>query len=101
MLLQIQQGSKSAWPPIKLQGVPRVYQTQRILDQKIILNDYQGEYLNFQSTILAMKTKEITDKYLNEIINKIHKKINSQTHKRGILYSQLNILEDILGSYLK
>jgi len=33
----------SAWRRIDLKGVSRIYKTPRILDQKILLTDYQGE----------------------------------------------------------
>ena len=43
MLEAINQEPLSAWRRIKLEGVSRVYQTPKILDQKITLKDYQGK----------------------------------------------------------
>jgi transposase len=42
MLQQINQEPLSAWRRIKLEGISRVYQTPKILDQKIPLRDYSG-----------------------------------------------------------
>ena len=42
MLRQIDQKPLSAWRRIKLEGISRVYQTPKILDQRITLKDYQG-----------------------------------------------------------
>ena len=42
MLQEIHKEPISAWRRIELQGVSRIYRTPRILDRKIVLNDYEG-----------------------------------------------------------
>ncbi|MFW6147984.1 MAG: hypothetical protein ACOC6B_06300 [Thermodesulfobacteriota bacterium] len=42
MLQELNNEPISAWRRIELQGVSRIYRTPRILDRKIVLNDYQG-----------------------------------------------------------
>ncbi len=42
VLPQVHQEPLSAWRRIALDGVSRIYKTQRILDHKITLEDYQG-----------------------------------------------------------
>ncbi|MBW1707410.1 MAG: hypothetical protein JRJ86_19990 [Deltaproteobacteria bacterium] len=42
MLQQVHSEPLSAWRRIQLEGVSRKYKTPRILDSKIMLNDYEG-----------------------------------------------------------
>jgi hypothetical protein len=42
MLQEINNEPFSAWRRVELPGISRIYRTPRILDRKIVLNDYQG-----------------------------------------------------------
>lgn len=59
MMEEIRQKPSSAWRKIQLEGVSRVYRTPKILDEKIILKEYDGPLRQLTITDLGHESPTI------------------------------------------